>query len=177
MLESSRLRELFDYNAETGVFIRKVRTTNNVKVGQVAGCIRPDGYLGIYVDNQSYQAHRLAWLYVHGRWPDGQIDHINGIRTDNRIANLRDVSHVENGRNQRLARNNTSGVNGIHWFKRRNKWRVEITVDRKKRHIGYFENLEDAVAARKAAEQSFGFHENHGRAIDAAMGKGGRADD
>lgn len=170
MSEYSRLRALFDYSEDTGAFTRKISTSNSVRIGDIAGWVRPDGYIGMRFDGRYYQAHRLAWLYVHGVWPEGQIDHINGVRTDNRIANLRDVTHPENGKNQRMAANNTSGANGVHWFKARGKWRAEITVDGAKQHVGYFSDIEDAISARMAAEQRLGFHENHGKpAIDAAM--------
>lgn len=95
--------------------------------------------------------------------PDEQIDHINHVRTDNRIVNLRKASNTENSRNASIGSNNTSGALGVWFEKRRNAWVAEIKVDRRKIHIGQFDAFEDAVAARKAAEVKYGFHENHGK--------------
>ena len=164
-----RVRELFNYDEHTGHFTWKVRTTNSINAGDRAGWIRPDGYIGMRFDGRYFQAHRLAWLYIKGELPLGQIDHINGVRTDNRIVNLRDVAHKDNGRNQRLAANNKSGANGVHWFKSRGKWRAEITIDGRKVHLGYFGDLDAARSARKDAERRLGFHNNHGQPRSAAM--------
>ena len=85
-LTAERLREVLDYDPDTGVFTRKVRTASSVKVGDVAGSLNGKGYIRIRVDGRLYFAHRLAWLYVHGEWPVDQVDHINGIKNDNRIV-------------------------------------------------------------------------------------------
>lgn len=170
-LTAAVVRELFSYSHETGIFTRKVSTNNRAKVGEVVGCIRPDGYLCASIGGNLYQLHRLAWLHANGEWPSGQIDHINGDRADNRISNLRDVQHVENGRNQKLGSTNKSGVNGVHWIQARGKWRAAITVNGKNRHLGHFDTLEAAARARKSADEHHGFHRNHGR-IDAAMSQG-----
>lgn len=92
------------------------------------------------------------------------IDHINGNTQDNRLINLREVSHSENVKNARRRNDNTSGVSGVHWEKRRNKWRAYIKVANRRKYLGYFENFTDAVAARRAAEKLYNFHPNHGRA-------------
>ena len=92
-LTQKRLKELFYYDPVTGVFTR-LHSTSNVKAGRATGNLNTGGHLGFLVDKKMYQAHRLAWLYVHGDWPNSQIDHINGVRTDNRIENLRDVPHA-----------------------------------------------------------------------------------
>ncbi len=109
------------------------------------------------------RAHRVIWAIVTGRWPSEQIDHINGIRTDNRLQNLREVSGSENSKNKCQRSNNTSGVTGVSWSRDKQKWLADIRVNRKQIYIGRFDNFEDAVAARKAAEAKYGFHENHGR--------------
>lgn len=98
----------------------------------------------------------------NGETPDGmQIDHINHDRSDNRIQNLRMVTKISNGRNLTKKINNTSGVTGVSWYKSRGKWRVQIMVDRKSMHIGYFSDFESAVAARISANERYGFHKNH----------------
>ncbi|MFD2248971.1 hypothetical protein [Pseudochelatococcus lubricantis] len=97
-----------------------------------------------------------------GADPD-EIDHVNGIRSDNRFNNLRNVDHAANTRNVALHSSNTSGVIGVSWAKRECRWRASIKANNRERHIGYFRDFEDAVAARKAAERQFGFHKNHGR--------------
>jgi hypothetical protein len=126
-----------------------------------------DGYLRVRLFGRSYPAHRVIWALHYGKWPEGQIDHINGDPADNRIENLRDVSHAENGRNQRLHRTNTSGFAGVNWRARSRRWLASITVNGRRKHIGCFAALADAVAARKAAEAALGYHPNHGRAAIA----------
>lgn len=155
-----------NYDPETGLFTWKA-TNRRGFVGRQAGCFCPrDGYIRIRINSKLELAHRLAWNMTYPEdpvGPDGQIDHINHIRTDNRIVNLRKASNTENSRNASLGSNNTSGALGVWFEKRRNKWAVEIKVDRKKIHLGQFDNFEEAVAARKAAEVKYGFHENHGQ--------------
>ena len=154
-LTAEYLRSILHYDQETGIFTRKVSTANQVKAGDIAGSPDGHGYLCIMVGSRLYRAHRLAWLYIHGSWPTGQIDHINRNRTDNRIANLRDVSHKQNGQNRSKPSNNTSGHPGVVWHKRISKWQVKIKHNYKYIHIGYFTTIEDAIAARKAAEKLY----------------------
>ena len=152
---AERLRELLHYEPETGIFTRKVSTARRVKVGDVAGSLGGRGYLLIQLQSRKYQAHRLAWLHTYGVWPKGQIDHINRIRADNRISNLRDVSHKQNGQNASKPSNNTSGHPGVSWHKQSSKWQAKITHNQKPIYLGLFESLEEAVAARKAAEKIY----------------------
>ena len=154
-LTAEKLRELLHYDPETGIFTWKVSTSNGVKVGDITGCPSGPGYLGIRLQRRLHSAHRLAWLYVYGRWPKGQIDHINRNRTDNRICNLREVSHKQNNQNRSKAGNNTSGHTGVVWHKQRSKWQATIKHNQKNVSLGLFTNLEDAVAARKAAEKLY----------------------
>ncbi len=125
------------------------------------------GYLTGKLFGRTYKAHRVAWAIAKGAWPDGEIDHINGVRDDNRLVNLRGVSRQENNRNARRRRDNTSGVCGVYWHKGKQKWRAHIKVDGRKVHLGYFPEKTDAIAARQAAEIEFGFHPNHGLTDDA----------
>jgi len=108
-------------------------------------------------------AHRIIWFMYYGEWPKDQIDHINGDATDNRIENLRDVSCQDNQRNVRRKGNNTSGTTGVHWHISKKKWEAQIMINDKRLFLGRFKHKEDAIAARKAAEKKYGYHENHGR--------------
>ncbi len=154
-LTAEYLRSVLHYDQETGIFTRKVSTSNSVKVGDVAGCPNGDGYLLIMVQSRLYKAHRLAWLYVSGEWPEDQIDHINRNRSDNRITNLREVSHKQNQQNRSKPSNSTSGHPGVSWYKRYYKWVARITHNYKLIHLGYFTDREEAIAARKAAEKLY----------------------
>ncbi len=147
-----RLKELFEYNPETGIFIRRTTVSSNARRGDVAGCINGKGYLKVNVDYKSYSLHRLAWLYIYGKLPI-EIDHINRKRKDNRIGNLREVSRSCNIKNAAGWRTNTSGVRGIYWHKRKNKWRAYIWAKGKELHLGYYENFVDAIRVR--AEEEF----------------------
>ena len=154
-LTAEYLRSVLHYEPETGIFTWKVSTSRRVKVGDVAGSPDGRGYLQISVRSRLHRAHRLAWLYVYGVWPKDQIDHINRNRPDNRIANLRDVSHKQNGQNASKPSNNTSGYQGLCWYKRDSKWLASITHNYKQIHLGYFTNIEEALSARKAAEKLY----------------------
>jgi hypothetical protein len=162
MITQERLKELLSYDQDAGLFTWLV-ARSRTKKGATAGCMNAVGYLMIGMDNTVYYAHRLAWLYVHGEFPARQIDHINGVRTHNSIANLRSVTHAENGKNKKLPSTNTSGVVGVVWRKNKGKWVANIKVDGKKIHLGSFEKKGNAILARKKAELDHGFHENHGR--------------
>ena len=154
-ITAERLQELLHYDQETGIFTRKVSTAHNVKVGDVAGCPDGHGYLLIRLQSRRYKAHRLAWLYIHGSWPNDQIDHINRNRSDNRIANLREVTNKQNGQNRSTQSSNTSGHPGVYWYKPYSKWRAQIMHNQKLIHLGYFATIEEALSARKAAEKFY----------------------
>lgn len=161
-LTQADVRRLFDYDPATGILTNKVYKCSRALAGKEAGHQEPRGYRNVMHKKKMYKAHRLIWLYVHGKFPEGEIDHINGIRNDNRIANLRDVAHLENQRNRNANSNNASGVGGVGWSKNAGKWRAGIQVDGSAKHLGYFDDIEDAAQARKAAEVKYGFHPNHG---------------
>lgn len=149
MLTQSRLKELMSYDPNTGEFSRKI-SRGGAKVGDVSGT-NNDGYMQLRVDGKSYKAHRLAWLYVMGRWPDKDIDHINGVRCDNRIVNLREATRAENKQNTRLAHaDSRSGLLGV--VRHRSQWQARIGVNGKKLHLGSFETAEAAHAAYLAAK-------------------------
>ena len=148
LITPERLRALLHYDPETGIFVRRTR-----KPRAVVGCLSGDtGYLVIVLDRKQYYLHRLAWLYTHDRWPQGVTDHINRVRTDNRIANLREVTRGQNNQNSHRRKDNTSGHPGVTWFTRTAQWRAYIQVNGKVHSLGYFSDFDAAVAARKTAE-------------------------
>lgn len=160
-MDQDKLKSILNYDPETGSFKWIISPSRKVRAGDIAGCVEKN-YKVIGYRGKNYLAHRLAWLYMTGIYPEDEIDHINGIGTDNRLINLRNVSKVENNRNKRLPSNNTSGISGVYWAAYCCKWRSQITIERSIKHLGYFGNLIDAVCARKNAEIEHGFHKNHG---------------
>lgn len=130
--------------------------------GKEAGYFKLDGYISVRLLGENYLAHRLIMAMELGRDP-GEIDHINGDKSDNRPENLREVSHAENMANQSCRADNLSGTPGVHFSKLKGKWQASIGRLGKQHHLGYYVNVADAVRARKAADVSFGFHPNHGR--------------
>ena len=153
-LTAERLRFLLDYDPETGIFVWKHITSKRVKVGDIAGFADHHGYISIGVDGFAHRAHRLAWLYVTGQHPSKFLDHINGKRTDNRFANLREASFALNSQNQCNTRtNNTSGFIGVTWCKPLEKWRARISLRGKHLHLGLFETPTEARAAYLAAKR------------------------
>ena len=163
-ITSDRLRELVIYNPITGVFVRRKKTAPRINVGDVAGT-KSNGYLVACLDSKVYLCHRLAWLYSFKEWPENQIDHINGNRSDNRICNLRAVNMSENGKNQRMHSTNTSGRVGVSWSKMAGKWQAAINANKKAKHLGFFASFEAAVSARELAEIKYGYHSNHGNKL------------
>jgi hypothetical protein len=151
MLTQARLKEVLDYDPASGVFLWRVKI-RSIRPGRVAGAIAKGfGYRVITVDQTRHYAHRLAWLYVHGEWPNGDLDHENLDRADNRIANLREASVAQNRANARPSRNNKSGLKGAYFVKARGKWCGSIFVDGKTKNLGYFATAEEAHAAYAAA--------------------------
>lgn len=157
VLTAEVLRQLLDYEKDTGEFTWKSPLANRVRPGDKAGQRDGHGYRQITICNRAHLAHRLAWLYTYGEWPDGQIDHKNRDRSDNRISNLRLASNTQNRANSGLGKNNKSGVKGVHWYPTYNKWVAVIRVAKKSRFLGYFEDKEAAAEAyRRAAVECFG---------------------
>ena len=147
MVTQDYLKDVFDYDAETGLFSRKKVFTNVSKVGVPLGAKQSNGYIIINIAGRVYRAHRLAWLYVHGEWPEEDIDHINGDVTDNRICNLRKASRSENLCNTKLPRTNTSGFKGVSWDSARGKWFGKVQFGNKQYPVGRFDTIEQAVDA------------------------------
>lgn len=173
-------RQLLDYDPETGKLFWKARPRElfesdrifrswNTKWAGKEGfaTVRESGrsgykcYIGGIFD-KSHKAHRVAWAIYYGEWPE-HIDHINGDTLDNRICNLRSVSHRENMMNASLPSDNKSGRIGVCFNKKTGKWLATIKINRRHKYLGDFTLKEDAIAAREAAERELGFHANHGR--------------
>lgn len=149
------VRELLHYDPETGVFRWRKKHARCIRAGDIAGCLDRfgAGYWRIRIDGKGYSGHRLAWLYVHGKWPEQVIDHINGDRADNRIANLREATHRQNQQNRtRVQRNNTSGVRGVTWDKVTKRWRAYIENMGHTICLGRYDDKERAAKARRDAE-------------------------
>ena len=149
-----RLRELLSYNQDTGNFTWNF-ARQKAPAGKIAGRINDSGYRTICIDAAHHRAQRLAWLYVHGVWPTDVIDHINGIRSDNRIGNLRDVSQATNAHNTRSAAssNKTTGLLGAYLHKPSGLFAAQIRICRKLKTIGYFKTAQEAHDAYKAAKR------------------------
>lgn len=144
---------------------------NSRKAGKKAGSIEPQGYVCIQIMGKKYKAHRLIWCMVYGAIPsDMQVDHINHIRHDNRLENLRLVSQSENERNASIRKDNGAGRTGVRWHETQLRWHAFIRHEGKQKHLGSFKEFSDAVNARKLAEIKFGYHKNHGKQHNAAAG-------
>lgn len=142
----ARLKELAIYDADTGTFTARVHR-KGISVGAVLGSRHNAGYVRICIDKEDYLAHRLAWLYVHGEWPSQEIDHINGNRSDNRIANLRPATSTQNKINGGLREDNASGFRGVHFDKRRQKFIAQIKIGSRRKYIGQYDTAEAAGRA------------------------------
>jgi len=157
-----RANELLRYCEETGMlFVRSARKGTR-GINTEAGSVGRDGYRLVCIDYRQYPAHRIIWLLKTGNYPDMQteVDHINGIRTDNRFCNLRLVNHLMNGRNQKVKKNNKTGFPGIR--SRYGKWQVQIRIDGgKQKHVGTFETRDEAIAAARKFRESLGYSERH----------------
>lgn len=164
VLPHAELLQLLHYDPETGCFFWRI---NGKKRGiwQRAGGLKPHGYEVIGVGYHRYYSHRLAIYYTTGQWPSGQVDHINGNRSDNRLSNLRVATHQENQRNRCLQRNNTSGTPGVHWSTGQKRWISRIKIDGRMRQLGTFIDKDEAIRARKEAEKEiFGSFTRKGEA-------------
>lgn len=160
----SEFNQIFHYDPPTGSLTWKINTGFKRMIGKAAGKKDAKGYLVVGCLKKDYRVHRIVWVMVNGVIPDGmQIDHINGVKSDNRISNLRLVCPQDNQKNMAIPRSNSSGVIGVGWDNKTSRWRAKIMVNRKTIHLGRFDTLEAASTARKKAEHRYGFHSNHGR--------------
>ncbi|KKP81585.1 MAG: HNH endonuclease [candidate division WS6 bacterium GW2011_GWD1_35_594] len=148
MIDHSELRKLVKYSKITGLFTWK-KARPGVSVGEQCGHVDKDGYVRIRLAGRKYYAQVLAWFYVTGEWPSGQVDHRDRVRTNNKWRNLRDVEPVVNANNRGKFSTNTSGVSGID--RSRGRWRVRITVEGKRVQVGLFRRFAAARSARREA--------------------------
>lgn len=151
MLTQARLKELLSYDPLTGEFTNIKRGKGRKPVGSIVGSMNNTGYKTSMVDQKNYLHHRLAWLYVHGYFPPEDIDHIDGVRTNNRLENLRLASRYQNCQNSAVRSNNTSGFVGVHAVGKR--WRASITALGHTHNLGYFDTSEEAGTAYLEAKR------------------------
>lgn len=175
----SYLTECIEYNSDTGSLTWRERPSSHFSDGSKSAqhlasiwnakfkmkpaftTIGNHGYYTSSISGKRLSAHRVCWAIYHGEWPKGEIDHINGDKLDNSIANLRDVTRSQNARNLSVK---SGRRRGVYWYAPTSRWVAKITVNRKMYHLGYFKVEADAVSARRLAEEINGFHKNHGRA-------------
>lgn len=158
MLSQADLKSVLSYNQKTGLFTWAIKTCN-INIGDIAGCQNNRGYIAIRINNVTYLAHRLAWLYVTGKWPEQGIDHVNRITNDNRFSNLREATTFQNHQNRNKPKHNTSGFKGVHFNKSANKWQARIGFNGKRKHLGLFDSPEIAyqtyIEAAKIEHKNF----------------------
>ncbi len=176
----SMLRELLDYDPETGGLTWRPRheghfagaknpaghaaAFNSTFAGRPAGCFNTHtGYQQVSIFDRLFRSHRVAYALAHGCWPGRQIDHKNGVRTDNRLANLRVVDNATNGRNKAKFSSNSSGFTGVSWNKKSQKWQAHVTIDGKQEYLGLFESLSEAAANVRIVREVTGYDDDHGR--------------
>lgn len=169
------LRQLFDYNPATGHLVwreqplswfpdaRAAKSWNRLCAGEIAGSRDPRGYVVIRIKQQRFYAHRIIWSLISGNEVTLDVDHINGDRSDNRASNLRQCSNEDNSKNSKLNANNTSGICGVTWDKKNNKWKAYGRSSGRMHNLGRFDTIEDAAKARKEFEANNGFFAGHGK--------------
>ena len=152
------VKSLFNYR-EGNLYWKKSPSSRAI-VGNMAGSKTKTGYTLVGVNSKLYYLHRLVWLYHNGYLP-GEIDHINQIKTDNNIENLREVTRTENSRNKSPSSRSKTGFSGVHWSKKARKWSVTYMVDGTNTRAGYYGTLEEAISAKLFANSEYAYHENH----------------
>lgn len=164
--------EILMYDPCTG-FLHWLKTNRAHEAGDRAGGFnKNNGYIQINICGRIYKAHRVAWLLFYGKFPREFIDHINQVRNDNRIVNLREADKLVNSKNTKLRSDSTSGITGVRWSKKNKHWQAFVYDDKKYIHLGGFVGKFDAACARKSAEIKYGYHENHGRIMPPPQSKG-----
>ena len=143
ILTQEKLKEILFYNKETGLFVWKINQGKKIKAGSIAGGLDEEGYVAISIDGKRYKAHRLAWLYEYGILPE-RLDHKDNIKNHNWINNLRLATRPQNAQNSKLSINNKSGVKGVHWCKSEQKWIARISLDGKRKFLGFYDSVDKA---------------------------------
>ena len=151
------LRELFSYDAKTGLLIWR-KASGTARAGREAGWLHESGYVYVGIQGRSYKAHRVIWYLYYGKQPKELLDHIDRNPTNNRIKNLRECTHAQNQQNKRTYANNQSGVKGVNWYPRYNKWRVRIQHMGKPILVGMYSDFDAACAARLQAQKKLHSH-------------------
>jgi hypothetical protein len=155
VITQEEAKRILAYDPLTGVFTWVVpMRSGSIKAGTTAGSVNNQGYIHVQIHNKRYLGHRLAWLYVYGFFPENSLAHINHIRDDNRIGNLREVSNMCNIRNSKSRTNNTSGIRGVCWAKGVQRWQADVKVNGRKIGLGRSTCFVEAVAHRLAGEQA-----------------------
>jgi len=153
MITQKLVQSLFGYSY--GNLIRKVRTSSNTNIGEIVGCINNVGYSVVSVENKLYLVHRIIFLWHHGYLPENDVDHIDRNKSNNKIENLREISHRCNSRNTKIYSHNTSGITGV--TANGDSWVAQIHIDKHNNYLGRFKNFDDAVLARWRAECKYGW--------------------
>ena len=176
-LTAEYVQECFDYDCKNGMLIWRERPVSHFKrlsewkrcnaryARTEAGTNWKSGrntYRKIRVNGLEYLAHRLAWLAYYGKWPDGELDHIDGNGLNNAINNLRDVTPTLNRRNTKMYSHNSSGINGVYWSKNDYRWVANISLNGRTHYLGSFKTIEEASMARKTAQKECSFTDRHG---------------
>jgi hypothetical protein len=154
-LTQKELKEILNYNPETGIFTWIIDANSSVRSGDLAGTIVKRGYVTIGIRCKDMRAHRLAWLYMTGEWPKGQVDHINESKNDNRWSNLRIATSSQNRMNIGLRSDNTSGYKGVSWNKGSRKWICTIGINGKTKYLGLYLDVKEAHNAYKKASLKY----------------------
>jgi hypothetical protein len=153
-LTQARLKEVLSYDPDTGIFTNLTQRRGSAKKGAVAGSKNSKGYIQIEIDSKNYRAHRLAWLYAYGEFPEKSLDHINEVKGDNRLGNLRLATKQENQHNiSSLRINNSSGFRGVSRNKKAKKWEAQIAINGRHKHLGHFDTVEEASEAYLVAKR------------------------
>jgi len=157
-MDAQTLRPLLHYDPETGVLTWLQKLASRQYVGDAAGRRNHDGYVIVGIWHKRYCAHRLAWLYMTGGWPEHEIDHVDRDRSNNRWGNLRPATHKQNAENRSPRHDSSSRFVGVLWSSRDQAWRTVININGRKRHIGTHKSLLDAVAHRISASRKYHTH-------------------
>ena len=147
IMSQEYLKELITYDPDSGEVRWKVKKSGNTKIGDIVGRTKTDGYRGVTIDRKEYCLHRIIWMFVYGYFPSVVLDHINGVKGDNRLCNLREATFSQNNQNRGMMSNNTSGYRGVCWIKSNRKWRASISIKGKPKHIGLYSTKEEAFEA------------------------------